>query len=229
MSKFNDLFFPGGHKLGIERSRTTILLIRHGECEGNREGLFRGRSDFPLNDSGKLQARALAEAVSTLSPARVFSGPLSRATETAQAVCDRCSIPLEIRQGFNNMALGKWEKRKKSDVEQEYPEEWRLWLSHPERLHISGAETLSDVQRRSFANLNALVNYHEGETFVVVSHRAVLKPLLAAALGIGEPYFWRTHIDTASFSILTHEKERGYCLVSLNQTSHLEHLISEWV
>ncbi|GAB6280601.1 MAG: histidine phosphatase family protein [Thermovirga sp.] len=215
--------------MNTAKTRTTIILIRHGECEGNREGLFRGRSDFPLNDPGKLQAKALAGVVSSLLPSMVFSGPLSRAVETAQIICDSCSIPLEIRQGFNNMALGKWENRKKSEIEQEYPEEWRLWLSHPERLHISGAETLSDVQRRSFANLNAIVNNHQGETIAVVSHRAVLKPLLAAALDIGEPYFWRTHIDTASFSILFHEKERGYCLVSLNQTYHLEHLISEWV
>lgn len=215
--------------MAVAGSRTTILLIRHGECEGNREGLFRGRSDLPLNDSGKLQAKALAEAVAPLSPARVFSSPLSRATETAQAISERCSVTFEIRNGFNNMALGKWEKKKKSEVEQEYPEEWRLWLSHPERLHISGAEILSDVQRRAFANLNALVSLHRGETFAVVSHRAVLKPLLAAALGISEPYFWKIHIDTASYSILTQENERGFCLVSLNQTSHLEHLISEWV
>lgn len=215
--------------MNTENNRTTIILIRHGECAGNREGLFRGRSDFPLNGSGKLQAKALAEAVSCLSPSIVFSSPLSRSTETAEKICENCGIPLEIRQGFNNMALGKWENRKKSEIEQEYPEEWNLWLSHPERLHISGAETLPDVQRRSIANLNMIVASHKGETIAVVSHRAVLKPLLAAALGIAEPYFWRTHIDTASFSILTHENRRGYCLLSLNQTSHLEHLIREWV
>lgn len=215
--------------MNIERSRTTIILIRHGECAGNREGLFRGRSDFPLNDSGKLQAKALAGAVSLLSPSIVFSSPLSRASETARAVCENCGIPLEIRQGFNNIALGKWESRKKTEIEQEYPEEWKLWLSHPERLHVNGGETLTDVQRRAFANLNAIIGSHQGETVAVVSHRAVIKPLLAAALNIGEPYFWRIHIDTASFSILTHETTRGYCLVSLNQTSHLEHIISEWV
>ena len=215
--------------MNTANNRTNIILIRHGECAGNREGLFRGRSDFPLNDSGKLQAKALAVAVSTLSPSMVFSSPLSRATETAGAICESCGIPLEIRQGFNNMALGKWENRKKSEIEQEYPEEWNLWLSHPERLRISGGETLPDVQRRSIANLNVIVASHKGETIAVVSHRAVLKPLLAAALDIGEPYFWKTHLDTASFSILTHENRRGYCLLSLNQTSHLEHMIREWI
>jgi len=215
--------------LDTDSNRTTIILIRHGECAGNREGLFRGRSDFPLNDSGKLQAKALAGAVFPLSPSIVFSSPLSRSYETARAVSESCGIPLEIRHGFNNMALGKWENRKKSEIEQEYPEEWSLWLSHPERLRISGGETLSDVQRRSIANLNMIVASHKGETIAVVSHRAVLKPLLAAALDIGEPSFWRTHLDTASFSILSHQRTRGYCLLSLNQTSHLEHLIREWV
>jgi probable phosphoglycerate mutase len=211
------------------KNRTTIILVRHGECEGNREGLFRGRTDFPLNGSGIEQAGALAKVLSSHGVSAVYSSPLSRGTETARAIGDECGVPVEVRQGFNNMALGKWETRKKSEIEQEYPEEWRLWLSHPERLHIAGAETLSDVQRRAFANLDNLVNTHEGETFAIVSHRAVLKPLIAAALNIRDPYFWRIHIDTASFSVMTFEKERGYCLVSLNQTSHLEHIISEWV
>lgn len=212
-----------------DSNRTTVILARHGECKGNRDGLFRGRFDLPLNEQGRVQAKALASALSSFSLSRIFSGPLSRAVETGEAISGVSGAPLEIRHGFNNMALGKWENRNKSEIEQEFPEEWRLWLSCPERLHLEGAETLADVQRRSYANLNALVGKHRGETFAVVTHRAVLKPLLAAALGIQEPYFWKMHIDTASYSILSHEKERGYCLVSLNQTSHLENLVSEWV
>jgi len=215
--------------LNNDSNRTTVILARHGECKGNRDGLFRGRSDLPLNEQGRVQAKALASALSSFSLSRIFSGPLSRAVETGEAISGVNGAPLEIRHGFNNMALGKWENRNKSEIEQEFPEEWRLWLACPERLHLEGAETLSDVQRRSYANLNALVGKHRGETFAVVTHRAVLKPLLAAALGIQEPYFWKMHIDTASYSILSHEKERGYCLVSLNQTSHLENLVSEWV
>lgn len=208
---------------------TTVILIRHGECEGNREGLFRGRTDFPLNETGRQQAKALGEALAAFSPSTVFSSPLSRATETARFIAERTGAGLEIRQGFNNMALGGWENRKKTDIEQEFPEEWSLWLSHPERLQIPGAESLSDVRRRSFANLDTLVKGSPGKTFAIVTHRAVLKPLLAEALGFNEPCFWRIHVDTASFSLLKHDRERGYCLTLLNQTHHLESFISEWV
>lgn len=212
-----------------DRIRTKIILVRHGECKGNLEGLFRGRTDFPLNETGRRQAQSVARALKQVGLSRVFSSPLSRAMETARAIADKCKIPLEVRQGFNNMALGPWEGRPKDEILTEFPEEWEIWLSHPERLSLPGSESLSDVQRRAVANLDFLVRKYPGETIAVVSHRALLKPLMTAALGIEEPSFWRLHIDTASWSLLTHEKERGYCLVSLNQTSHLDSFVSEWV
>ena len=212
-----------------EKNMTTVILIRHGECEGNREGLFRGRTDFPLNEAGRKQARSLAEAIKPMTPSIVYSSPLLRAEETARIISEGCGAELALRQGFINIALGRWENRKKADIQQEYPEEWRLWLSHPERLRMAGGETLGDVRRRAFANLDVLVKGHAGGVFAIVSHRAVLKPLLAEVLDIGDPYFWKVHLDTASFSILRHEKDRGYCLTTLNQTYHLGRFISEWV
>ncbi|HQL03270.1 MAG TPA: histidine phosphatase family protein, partial [Synergistales bacterium] len=59
----------------MTENTTTVILVRHGECEGNREGLFRGRTDFPLNETGKEQARALAEALRPLAPSAVYSSP----------------------------------------------------------------------------------------------------------------------------------------------------------
>lgn len=209
--------------------RTTIFVIRHGECEGNRDGLFRGRCDFPLNENGIRQAEALAVELKNMGISRIFSSPLSRATETASRISRTCNTEWEIREGFNNVALGKWEGRPKKEVEEEYPEEWRLWIEHPERLHIPGGETLADVQRRAFSNLEHLVRIHSGKTIAIVSHRAVIKPLLAVCLGVAEPSFWKLHVDTASYSMLVHEEKRGYCLTLLNQTRHLSDMVQEWI
>ena len=212
------------------KSRTTAILVRHGECEGNREGLFRGRKDFHLNENGLAQAKALAGELAAFHTAQaIYSGPLSRAKETGRIIAEAMSIPLEIRNGIDNMSLGPWEGRPKIEIQEEYPEEWSLWLSNPERLRLEGAETLEDVRLRAFAEVNQLVRVHQGETFIIVTHRAVLKPVIASALEIAPPYFWRIHVDTASYSVLTHEESRGYCLVSLNQTHHLPDVVSEWV
>lgn len=209
--------------------KTTIILVRHGECAGNREGFFRGRTDLPLNETGRIQAKALAKEVSRLSPALIYSSPLLRARETAEEIGREAGVPVETRTGFTNMALGPWEGLPKQEVRQSFPEEWRLWMENPERLRLPGAETLEDVQRRSFAHLEHIVRLNPGKTAVVVTHRAVLKPLVAACLGIADPSFWRIHVDTASYSILVHEDTRGYCCTLLNETRHLETFVSEWV
>jgi broad specificity phosphatase PhoE len=209
--------------------RTTVFIIRHGECAGNREGLFRGRSDFPLNETGVRQAQSLAREVREMGLTRMFSSPLARAAETAKIVAEACRIECQAREGFTNIALGEWEGRPKKEIEEEFPEEWGLWLEHPDRLHIPGGESLSEVQRRAFSNIEHLVRTYAGETFAVVTHRAVIKPLLAACLGIMEPSFWKLHIDTASYSILVHDEKRGYCLTLLNQNRHLAELVQEWV
>lgn len=96
------------------QQKTTIILIRHGECEGNREGLFRGRWDFPLNENGKLQAQAIAKEISAnFKLDRIYSSPLSRALETARSISKATGAQIEIRNGFNNISLGSWEGKPK--------------------------------------------------------------------------------------------------------------------
>ena len=109
------------------------------------------------------------------------------------------------------------------------------------RLHVVGTARLvawflqqtgiggGDVARRALSNLEHLVRTYPGSTFAVVTHRTVLKPLLAACLGMAEPSFWRTHVETASISRLRHTPRQGYCLTGLNDTHHLESFQSEWI
>ncbi len=210
------------------KDKTIIILVRHGECKGNREGLFRGRSDFPLNEAGLSQANELAKEIKSFKPIRIFTSPLSRARQTAEAISKECQIEVEERAGMNNIELGPWEGRPKKYISEKYPEQWQLWLNEPEKLMIPEMETLDQVQQRAKKDLNDLIKQFPGKTIVIVSHRAVLKPLIAYCLGINKPYFWRIHVDTASYSILNFEKLRGFILIQLNQNKHLKEFISEW-
>ncbi len=209
--------------------RTKIILVRHGECQGNREGLFRGRSDFPLNEQGLIQAKELALEMKQYNPFRIFTGPLSRTKQTALAISQECHIDIEMREGINNIELGPWEGQVKQVIAREYPEQWEIWLNEPEKLSVPGIETLEHVQKRARRELDKIVKEFSGKTVIIVSHRAVLKPLIASCLKISKPYFWRIHIDTAAYSILHYKKGLGYTLVQLNQNRHLTEFISEWV
>lgn len=212
-----------------EPERTTILLARHGECRGNIEGLFRGRVDFPLNERGLRQAAELGAALRPYIPKAVVTSPLLRAKDTARAIAAACSIPVEEDEGFNNTCLGIWEGRPKKEIAGLYPEQWKIWLENPERLAVEGAESMDDVLRRSMAALDRGVAKYRGKTFAAVTHRTVIKPLLAGCLGIPSPYFWKVHMDTGSYSILVHDDLHGYSLFSLNRTDHLSGFTTEWV
>jgi len=208
---------------------TLIILVRHGECEGNIKGMFRGRADFPLNERGLIQAQDLARELKNFPVKYIYSSPLYRARQTAEAIGQQCGVKVKIEESFNNIELGSWEGRFMKEIAEQYPEEWELWVYNPEKLRVKDMETLYDVQKRAKTCLDNLVSKHGGETLVVVSHRAVLKPLIAACLNVASPYFWKIHLDTASYSLLSHKKEREYCLIQLNQNKHLKEYVTEWV
>lgn len=206
---------------------TTIILIRHGECEGNIKGMFRGRSDFPLNERGLAQARDLARELKSFPIQHIFTSPLLRARQTAEIIACEHGLEIKIEEGLNNIELGRWEGRLMQEIARLYPQEWGLWLNNPEQLKLKDMETLYEVQIRAKHCLDRLVEQYSGEVLTLVSHRAVLKPLVAACINIASPYFWKIHFDTASYSILTHRVVRGYCLVQLNQNKHLKEYCTE--
>jgi len=208
---------------------TLIILVRHGECEGNIKGMFRGRAVFPLNERGLVQAQDLARELKSFPLKYIYTSPLSRARQTAEAIARQCGIEVKVEEQFNNIELGSWEGRFKNEISELYPKEWELWVNNPEKLRVEDMETLHDVQKRAKTCLDSLISKHAGETLAIVTHRAVLKPLFAACLNIASPYFWKVHFDTASYSLLSHKEGKGYCLVQLNQTKHLKEYVPKWV
>ena len=219
----------------MDTPRTTLILVRHGECSANIEERFRGRYDFELNELGRQQAEQIATALQKLKPVALYSSPLRRAVQSLEPASRALGLEIRLEEDLTNISFGAWEGRKKNDIAREQPELWDLWKRHPEELSFPGMETLDAVGRRSRAVVDRLVQAHPGETIALCTHRTVLKPLLPYCLGTGMPgrspleggWFWKFHFDTASLSLLMHD-ERGYSLFSLNRIDHLTQVNREW-
>lgn len=207
-----------------------FYLIRHGETTGNKEGRFRGRKDFPLNENGIQQAKDLALELKDIPINAIYCGPLSRTLETARIVGEYHHIPIITEESINNISLGSWEGKLKSEIKKKFPNLYKLWINEPEKLSFKGMEPLKSVQKRSVDFIQKCINEWNDlpeANILVVTHRAVLKPLIAGLLGIKEPYFWKIHMDTAAYSIVEYDVQRGFTLLQLNQNKHLKKMVIE--
>jgi broad specificity phosphatase PhoE len=171
-----------------------IYFIRHGESVGNKENRFRGRHNFDLSANGINQAEALKNELSDITFNCIYTSPLIRAKKTAEIISqDRAEVISS--EELINVSLGSWENQIKGDIKNKYPDLWDTWLTAPEELNFEGMETFAEVQRRSYQFIMQVVPRHPDQTIAIVSHRAVLKPLFAALLGMTGRYFWKIDID----------------------------------
>ena len=205
---------------------TEIVLVRHGETESNRMGLFRGRLDVPLNEVGREQAASVARALKADPVAGVFTSPLGRAVDTARAIAREHDLDPVIDESFNNIDLGKWQGLEKARVEREEPELWNLWVTDPDRWGVPGAESLAGVRERALRRTVALVPQFADRRIVIVSHRSVLKLLAGALLGMADDYFWKFYLDNAGYSVLG-QRGDGFVLLKWNEACHLKERVVE--
>ncbi|MDQ7849680.1 MAG: histidine phosphatase family protein [Armatimonadota bacterium] len=200
-----------------------ILLIRHGQTEWNRRGIFRGRVDIPLSPTGIRQMEALAARVAAERPARVYTSPLQRALTSARILCPPDAHPPRVVEDLTDMSYGEWEGKPEETVRAQYPDLYARWLAEPHRVRPPGGESLAEVQQRVAAALREIARSLPAATVAVVAHRVVNKLLLCAALGIGAEGFWRIRQDTGCLNVLEGEVDR-LAVVLLNDTCHLQGL-----
>jgi probable phosphoglycerate mutase len=204
-----------------------IYLVRHGETEFNRLGVFRGRFEVDLNERGRKQAGEIAEALAGEGIRALYAGPLRRARETAEIIGRRLGLAAQADEGFNNILLGEWQGVPKDAIKRDCPEGWRRWQTAPESLLVPGGETVEDLKRRAFARLQAiLADPQSSPVFAVVTHRSVMKALASALLGVPAPYFWKFYVDNAAYSVFQHD-QAGFSLLAWNVTGHLSERVTE--
>jgi len=204
-------------------SAIRIFLVRHGETEWNRIPRFQGRSDVPLNQMGREQARALAMALQDEPIQAVYSSPLARALETANIIKDyHPSIPLFEEPGFIEMDLGAFEGMEPQDWIEKYPHLRKVWQETPSSIKMPGGESLQEVQKRAMEALEQITqNYPPRSTVLVASHNFVIRTILCRALGESLDRFREFKQGTAALNILYKEGNTLWADV-LDDRTHLQ-------
>ena len=148
----------------------TILLIRHGETDWNREpARCQGWAETGLNETGRAQARNQGRALARRGLELIVSSHLRRARETAQIVREELGrLPLVLDPRLAETHRGDWEQRLYAEIMAEDARTSREYREHPETFRFPGGESLADQQRRVLAALRDVAR--DGRPTLVVTH-----------------------------------------------------------
>ncbi|HET6877442.1 MAG TPA: bifunctional RNase H/acid phosphatase [Jatrophihabitans sp.] len=203
---------------------TRLVLVRHGATAHSAEKRFSGRNDLPLDETGRTQARALAERVALLpGVAAVVSSPLSRALQTAELIAERLHLPVREVDDLAETDFGAFEGLTVAEARARYPEEFAAWTSSPDVAPPRG-ESFAAVARRVRRAREAVIAEHSEQTVVAVTHVTPIKTLLRLALDAPPSALFRIHLDTASISTLDYFADGSSSVRLVNDTGHLDHL-----
>jgi phosphoserine phosphatase len=196
-----------------------IYIVRHGETQWNKEEVFRGRKDIPLNEMGQKQAEMVGLYFRDKRIDRIVSSPLTRAVQTAEAISRTTSVAVESAEEFTDINFGAWEGLPLREVEERYPADLATWKTSPENFKIESGETLETVRKRISMWLAEVMSEKEG-TFVVVTHRVICKLIVLYLLKIGNEHFWDMKYDPASITLME-QNNNQFTLAFGNDTCHL--------
>jgi broad specificity phosphatase PhoE len=159
---------------------TTIVLVRHGETDWNRERRFQGHADTPLNEAGRAQAAELAELLREERLSAVYTSPLRRANETAQIVAARLGLRASELDPLREIDVGDWQGLTVDEVRTRFPElaEVAWHAGWPK------GETYDELAARVVPALYELARQHAGERVLGITHAGPIRAALAAATGL---------------------------------------------
>jgi probable phosphoglycerate mutase len=175
-----------------------IVLVRHGETEWSRSGRHTSTTDLPLTEHGRAQAAALGRSLAGRSFSLVMASPRRRARETAALVLPEAQVV--VRQELAEWNYGEYEGLTSEEVLAQNPS-WDLW-----REGCPGGESPTDVAARADLLL-AFADGHEGEV-VCFAHAHILRVVGARWIGLGPEAGGLFILDTATLSVLGHERRR---------------------
>jgi probable phosphoglycerate mutase len=161
---------------------TTIVLVRHGETDWNREHRFQGHADPPLNAAGRAQSLALADELRGERLAAAYTSPLRRAHETAAILATELGLEPVADDALKEVDVGSWSGLTRDEVAARFPEGYARWLEYGHGWE--DGETYEDLGARVVSGLVAIAARHPDEPVLAVTHGGPMRSALAVADGV---------------------------------------------
>lgn len=199
-----------------------LILVRHGQTASNRDRIIQGcGSDSGLSQRGREQAERTASLLGKQKIDTIYSSPLKRAVDTAQAIAQSCQLEVNVAPGLKEIDAGELEGVSLDNMGEQHLDPWREWMRGNTSLPLPGGESLEELQRRAWREIERIMERHRDETVVVVSHLMVILAIICRAIGIDLRHALHLRQDPAGISIVEISAQ-GNSLLLFNDACHLD-------
>ncbi len=236
----------------LSRQKTTptrVILVRHGRSTYNEQGRYQGASDAAvLTKTGFQGALQTGRHLQNVPVAAIYSSPLQRAQQTAQAIAQvhKFSSPnaIALHPQLQEIHLPEWAGLTYREVRENRAIDYRCWIDHPDQfqMHLPDSAGVLTAQgdasplptlpffpvRSLYAQAQRfwqdILPRHAGQTILVVSHGGTIRALIGTALGLSCEQFHRLQQSNCGISVLEFSRpalSNPAQLLALNDTHHL--------
>ncbi|HEX7880419.1 MAG TPA: histidine phosphatase family protein [Candidatus Eisenbacteria bacterium] len=201
----------------------SLYLLRHGQTDQSRENVFCGAGlDPELTADGRAMAEAFAAAYRTTLWSAIYSSSQRRAMATAAPLATAVGVAPEVRDGLKEIAYGAWEGLSAEQVGREFHDDHIRWTADPAWNAPTGGEPATMIARRAMKVVEEIIGNCRDGNVLVVSHKATIRILLCALLGIEIGHFrFRLACPVGSVSVVEFG-DHGPMLKGLADRRHLD-------
>jgi broad specificity phosphatase PhoE len=203
---------------------TRILLVRHGQSEGNAEGRFGGHTATPLSARGRRQARRAARALASEKITAIYSSDLLRAVQTAEPLAKLTGLEIKRTTAFRERSVGVMEGLTFEEAAASHPEQYAALIRRDFEHVILGGESYRQMLDRASAKLDHAIEQHRGGRICVFSHTGTICILTLHLMGaLDAPELRPVWIKTTNCGITRIElRSDGFVrILAVNDTRHL--------
>jgi len=205
----------------LRRQAIKLILVRHGETAWNQERRIQGgSSDVELSEEGKQQAARVGLALKNTEIDAIYSSPLRRALDTAQAIAGYHKLKVQIEPDLREMEVGELEGVSIADLGTSFGQFLLNWRQGLGTEKLPGGESMVELADRVWAIIQSIKSRHDQGNIVVVSHFFTCVATICKALGWPVTTVERIRVQTGSISTIDFADGQPR-LVSLGDTCHL--------
>ena len=198
----------------------TLLLLRHGESEGNVTRRIQGWDDLPLTDLGRRQAEAAGRRLAGSGAAALYSSPLRRAHDTAEIVAAHVGLDVIDLDDLREYHFGEAEGLSWDEAAARFGLEGRDWGAG----RIPGEEGVTAFRDRVERRIGELAERHASDVAIVAVHSGVLGAILSRLLGLSDAEYAQIYTANGGITTLRDGMDGRTAIDGLNDVCHLHEL-----